>query len=52
MKEQAPQMEIPKASFKDFIAHYSRWKYGRVLLGTAGSWFFLDVVSNVPMSSQ
>nr|POE96903.1 repressible high-affinity phosphate permease [Quercus suber] len=43
MRESAPQMAIPQASFKDFIAHYSQWKYGKVLLGTAGSWFFLDV---------
>lgn len=43
MREAAPQMEIPKASWSDFFAHYSQWKYGKVLLGTAGSWFFLDV---------
>ncbi len=36
-------MDIPKASFRDFFAHYGQWKYGKVLLGTAGSWFFLDV---------
>lgn len=34
---------IPKASWADFFHHYSQWKYGKVLLGTAGSWFFLDV---------
>lgn len=43
MKENATQMEIPKASWADFIGHYGQWKYGKVLLGTAGSWFFLDV---------
>lgn len=43
MRESAPQMEIPKASFRDFIGHYGQWKYGKVLLGTAGSWFFLDI---------
>lgn len=43
MREAAPQLEIPKASLRDFFAHYSQWKYGKVLLGTAGSWFFLDV---------
>ena len=43
MREEAPQLEIPKASLSDFFAHYSQWKYGKVLLGTAGSWFFLDV---------
>ncbi|KAK5172818.1 acid phosphatase pho5 [Saxophila tyrrhenica] len=43
IRETAPQMEIPKASMRDFMAHYGRWKYGKILLGTAGSWFFLDV---------
>lgn len=43
MRDQSGQMEIPKASFGDFWRHYSTWKYGKVLLGTAGSWFFLDV---------
>ncbi|KAL8868294.1 MAG: hypothetical protein Q9174_005086, partial [Haloplaca sp. 1 TL-2023] len=37
------RIETPKASFRDFVAHYKQWKYGKVLLGTAGSWFFLDV---------
>lgn len=36
-------MTVPKASFKDFISYYSQWKNGKVLLGTAGSWFLLDV---------
>lgn len=43
IRDSAPQMEIPKASFADFRRHYGQWKYGKVLLGTAGSWFFLDV---------
>ncbi|KAL1587214.1 hypothetical protein WHR41_04274 [Cladosporium halotolerans] len=43
MRDAAPQMEIPKASWSDFWRHYSQWKYGKILLGTAGSWFFLDV---------
>ena len=43
MRDAAPQIEIPKASWSDFWGHYSQWKYGKVLLGTAGSWFFLDV---------
>lgn len=38
-----PQLEVPQASFSDFIQHYKQWKYGKVLLGTAGSWFLLDV---------
>ena len=36
-------LTVPKASFKDFISYYSKWKNGKILLGTAGSWFFLDV---------
>lgn len=36
-------LEVPKASWADFWAHYSQWKNGKILLGTAGSWFFLDV---------
>jgi PHS family inorganic phosphate transporter-like MFS transporter len=43
MVQDSPALEIPKASFKDFIHHYGQWKHGRILLGTAGSWFFLDV---------
>jgi PHS family inorganic phosphate transporter-like MFS transporter len=39
---QANKLEIPKASFKDFVTFYSKWKNGRVLLGTAGSWFLFD----------
>ncbi|KAL8802642.1 MAG: hypothetical protein Q9223_006912 [Gallowayella weberi] len=37
------RLETPKASYGDFFRHYSQWKFGKVLLGTAGSWFFLDV---------
>ncbi|GLI80460.1 acid phosphatase pho5 [Penicillium ochrochloron] len=37
------ELIAPKASWADFWRHYSQWKNGRVLLGTAGSWFFLDV---------
>jgi PHS family inorganic phosphate transporter-like MFS transporter len=38
-------LAIPKAGWKDFMRHYSQWKHGKVLLGTAGSWFLLDVCS-------
>ncbi|SCV02020.1 LAMI_0G15236g1_1 [Lachancea mirantina] len=47
--ERAPtaveQYEVtpPKASFKDFNRHFSQWKYGKILVGTAFSWFALDV---------
>lgn len=43
IQEAEAQFEIPKAGFKDFLRHYGKWKYGKVLLGTAGSWFLLDV---------
>jgi PHS family inorganic phosphate transporter-like MFS transporter len=43
MVQSSAALEIPKASMRDFIHHYGQWKYGKVLLGTAGSWFFLDV---------
>ena len=39
----AQHLDTPKASWKDFIHHYGQWKNGKILLGTAGSWFFLDV---------
>ncbi|CAR25481.1 hypothetical protein ZYGR_0A00420 [Zygosaccharomyces rouxii] len=34
---------LPKASFKDFCHHFGQWKYGKILFGTAFSWFCLDV---------
>lgn len=43
MVQSSAALEIPKASFRDFIHHYGQWKNGKILLGTAGSWFFLDV---------
>ncbi|KAE8444621.1 acid phosphatase pho5 [Mollisiaceae sp. DMI_Dod_QoI] len=43
MVQASPALEIPKASFRDFIHYYGQWKNGKILLGTAGSWFFLDV---------
>jgi len=43
MRDSAPQLETPKASWTDFFGHIGQWKYGKVLLGTAGSWFLLDV---------
>lgn len=40
---QGNQLEVPKASWSDFISFYSKWKNGKILLGTAGSWFLFDV---------
>ncbi|KAK9487699.1 major facilitator superfamily domain-containing protein [Lipomyces starkeyi] len=37
------ELEVPKASWKDFWHHFLRWKYGSILIGTAGSWLFLDI---------
>jgi PHS family inorganic phosphate transporter-like MFS transporter len=42
-QETVNELAVPKASWSDFWAHYKGWKNGKVLLGTAGSWFFLDV---------
>ena len=35
--------EAPKATWSEFFAHFRQWRYGKILLGTAGSWFFIDV---------
>jgi PHS family inorganic phosphate transporter-like MFS transporter len=48
MAQSAQALEIPKASFKDFLHHYGQWKNGKILLGTAGSWFFLEYVLSWP----
>ena len=39
------KVEAPKASRRDFFAHFGKWENGKVLLGTAYSWFALDVRS-------
>lgn len=44
---QASEVEIPKASWSDFWNHYSKWSNGKILLGTAGSWFFLDMAMDL-----
>ncbi|KAF8591129.1 phosphate permease [Ramaria rubella] len=33
----------PKASRRDFIAYFSKWENGKILLGTSYSWFALDI---------
>ncbi|WWC99594.1 phosphate:H+ symporter [Kwoniella sp. B9012] len=35
--------ELPKASWADFFRHFGQWRNGKVLLGTAWSWFALDI---------
>lgn len=42
-KDQDEEYVAPKASWKDFWSHFGQWKHGKILLGTAGSWFLLDV---------
>ena len=37
------KVDVPKASLSDFRKHFGQWKNGKVLLGTAWSWFALDV---------
>jgi MFS family permease len=37
------RVEAPKASWKDFFRHFSKWQNGKVLLGTSYSWFALDI---------
>jgi MFS transporter, PHS family, inorganic phosphate transporter len=43
IQDTSAQLEQPKASFKDWWKWVSQWKNGKILLGTAGSWFFLDI---------
>ena len=35
--------EAPKASRRDFMTHFGQWRNGKVLFGTAFTWFALDV---------
>jgi len=34
---------VQKASWADFMAYFGKWENGKILLGTAVSWFALDV---------
>ncbi|KAF9888915.1 phosphate transporter [Aspergillus nanangensis] len=43
LKNEEIEFVTPKASWADFWSHYLKWRNGKILLGTAGSWFFLDV---------
>ncbi|KAF7317202.1 Inorganic phosphate transporter [Mycena chlorophos] len=36
------RVEAPRASWADFCAYFGKWENGKVLLGTAISWFALD----------
>ncbi|KAK7204084.1 MFS transporter [Myxozyma melibiosi] len=41
--EDSAELAVPKASWADFWHHFSQWKHGKILIGTAGSWCFLDI---------
>ncbi|RMZ89195.1 hypothetical protein DV736_g3572, partial [Chaetothyriales sp. CBS 134916] len=43
LQDSRQRLDPPKSSWADFWRHYSQWRHGSILLGTAGSWFFLDV---------
>ncbi|KAE8352287.1 phosphate permease [Aspergillus coremiiformis] len=43
MQDNRVVLLTPKAGWSDFWSHFLKWNNGKVLLGTAGSWFFLDV---------
>ena len=42
LQDSRERLDPPKPSWCAFWRHDSQWKHGRVLLGTMGSWFFLD----------
>ncbi|CAG8685971.1 25495_t:CDS:2 [Dentiscutata erythropus] len=42
-QEVVVKIEAPKASFSDFFRHFGKWENGKVLFGTAFTWFALDV---------
>ena len=50
LQDSRQRLDQPKASWSDFCRHYGQWKHGKVLLGTAGSWFFLDVAFYVRLT--
>jgi MFS transporter, PHS family, inorganic phosphate transporter len=43
--------KAPKASWADFRRYFGQWKNGKVLLGTAYSWFALDVGPSITVPS-
>ncbi|KAJ6589387.1 major facilitator superfamily domain-containing protein [Mycena capillaripes] len=38
-----PPAEAPRATRRDFLRYFGQWKHLRVLIGTAYSWFAIDV---------
>jgi PHS family inorganic phosphate transporter-like MFS transporter len=37
------RVQAPKASRRDFVEYFSQWKNFKIILGTAYSWFALDI---------
>ncbi|RIA95856.1 phosphate transporter, partial [Glomus cerebriforme] len=37
------RVDVPKASWADFMNYFGKWQNGKILLGTAMSWFALDI---------
>ncbi|KAK7033002.1 inorganic phosphate transporter [Favolaschia claudopus] len=35
--------DAPRASWDDFVSYFGKWENGKILLGTAWSWFSLDI---------
>jgi PHS family inorganic phosphate transporter-like MFS transporter len=52
LQDSRARLDPPKASWADFWHHYGQWRHGKVLLGTAGSWFFLGKISPSQSMSQ
>lgn len=47
-RQSVTQLEVPKASWKDFFRFYGKLRNGKILFGTAMSWLLLDVSSTEP----
>ncbi|KAF7312350.1 Inorganic phosphate transporter [Mycena indigotica] len=37
------RVDVPRASWADFVAYFGQWKNGKILFGAAYSWFALDI---------
>jgi len=37
------RLDAPRATWRDFFTHFSRWQNAKVLIGTSYSWFALDI---------
>lgn len=37
------RVQAPKASKRDFLVYFSKWENAKILIGTAWSWFALDI---------